>query len=198
MILLTCAVAAELEFVRPGDGIATLVTGVGPVEAACAIAAALCAHRYQLVVSAGLAGSFDGSLAIGDGVIVAEDTMEIGLEDGAPMQLPNNEPLVETVYSDEALVKRLATKGFPSVRGLTVSRVTSTDETARRLALERGVQVESMEGFAGMRAAQRVGVRAIQLRGISNRCGPRASSGWNFAAGRAGLQHVVSALLDMF
>ncbi|MGC1379514.1 MAG: hypothetical protein WA814_00675, partial [Candidatus Baltobacteraceae bacterium] len=82
------------------------------------------------------------------------------------------------------------------VRGVTVSRVTATEATARRLA-ERGAQVETMEGFAALRAAERAGVPAIEVRGISNRCGDRAASGWNIAAGTAGLRHVLDALFEL-
>jgi futalosine hydrolase len=74
--------------------------------------------------------------------------------------------------------------------------VTASDETASRLAA-RGAQIESMEGFAVLRAAERAGVRAIEVRGISNRCGARESSGWDFAAGTTGLQRVVEALFDV-
>ena len=54
-----------------------------------------------------------------------------------------------------------------------------------------------MEGFAALRAAQRAGVPAIELRGISNRCGDREASGWDFAAGLAGLQRVLGALFEL-
>jgi futalosine hydrolase len=196
MILLACAVDAELAFWRPREGVTTLATGVGPVEASCALAAALHQHRYQLVVNAGLAGTFDGAAAVGDGVVVADDAIELRLEDGAQLALPRGERAVEKARSDPALVERLRAQGFAAVHGITVARVTSTDETARRLASELGAQVESMEGFAALRAAERSGVPAIELRGISNRCGARESSGWNFAAGMAGLARIVNALFD--
>ena len=76
MILLACAVEEEIAFWQPRAGVETLVMGVGPVEAASAIAAALAARRYGLVVNAGLGGAFDGAAQIGDGVVVAEDAME--------------------------------------------------------------------------------------------------------------------------
>jgi futalosine hydrolase len=196
MILLVSAVDAELAFWRPREGVTALATGVGPVEASCALAAALQRHSYELVVNAGLAGAFDGAAAIGDGVVVADDAIELRLENGTPLALPRGERVVEKAHSDPALVDRLRGQGFAAVHGITVSRVTSTDETARRLANELGAQVESMEGFAALRAAQRSGVPAIELRGISNRCGARESSGWNFAAGIAGLARIVNALFD--
>lgn len=197
MILLASAVAAELKFWRSRDDVTTLFTGVGPVEASCAVTAALCQARYRLVINAGLAGAFDGTARIGDGVIVSEDAMELALEDGAALNLPRGEAIVDTARSDSALVARLGSKGFSALRGVTVSRVTSTDETARRLAAELAAQVESMEGFAALRAAELAGVPAIQVRGISNRCGARESSGWDFAAGIAGLERITFALFEL-
>ncbi|MGA7356640.1 MAG: futalosine hydrolase [Candidatus Cybelea sp.] len=196
MILLVSAVDAELAFWRPREGVTALATGIGPVEASCALAAALQQRPYELVVNAGLAGAFDGAAAIGDGVVVVDDALELRLENGTPLTLPRGERVVEKAHSDPALVDRLRGQGFAAVHGITVSRVTSTDETARRLANELGAQVESMEGFATLRAAQRSGVPAIELRGISNRCGARESSGWNFAAGMTGLARIVNALFD--
>jgi futalosine hydrolase len=54
-----------------------------------------------------------------------------------------------------------------------------------------------MEGFAALRAAEIAGIPAIELRGISNRCGARDSSQWNFAAGLAGLQRITDALFEL-
>ena len=197
MILLACAVGGELGFWEDRSDVTTLVTGVGPVEASCALAAALRERDYELVINAGLAGAFDGACGIGDGVVVSEDRLELDLEDGTPLKLPRGERTVQTAHSDSVLAERLAARGFPLVRGVTVCRVTSSETTARRLAAAVGAQVESMEGFAALRAAERAGVPAIELRGISNRCGDRASSGWDFAAGVAGLQRVTNALFEL-
>ncbi len=197
MILLAAAVGAELESWQAPDGVETLITGVGPVEASCAVAAALAQRRYDLVVNAGIAGVFDGAASIGDGVVVAEDTMELALESGAPLALPVGIRLVDTARSDAALVERLKANGFAALRAVTVARVTASETTARRLARECGAQVESMEGFAVLRAAERAGVRAVELRGISNRCGNRETSGWSFAAGVAGLHRVLDALFAL-
>jgi len=197
VILLACAVEKELAFWQPRAGVETLVMGVGPVEAASAIAAALATRRYGLVVNAGLGGAFDGAAQIGDGVVIAEDAMEISLEDGTPLNLPRGERTVEEARSEPSLVAGLWAKGFPVLRGITVARVTSTEETARRLAASRGAHVESMEGFAALRTAQRAGVPAIEVRGISNRCGAQESSAWDFAAGIAGLARVSNALFEL-
>ena len=196
MILLACAVEKELAFWQPSAGVETLIMGVGPVEAASAIAAALAARRYGLVVNAGLGGALSGGAQIGDGVIVGDDTMDLGLETGEPISLPPGARVVDRARSDTTIVERLRARGFAVLNGVTVSSVTATEETACRLA-GRGAQVESMEGFAVLRAAERAGVPAIEARGISNRCGVRERSDWDFAAGAAGLQRVIEALFDV-
>ena len=195
MILLACAVQRELGFWSSRHDVETLVTGVGPVEAAYAVAHALAQQRYRLVVNAGVAGVFGGAAKIGDGVVVADEAFELALENGRPVVLPEGQTVIDKARSNSLLVAQLQTKGFPALHGITVSHVTATDETAARLA-RLGAQVESMEGFAVLRACERAGVPAIELRGISNRTGSRESSGWDFEAGVAGLARITQALFE--
>lgn len=197
MILLACAVEAELEFYQPRDDVETLITGVGPVEAACTITRALNRRSYRLLINAGVAGAFGSAPRVGDGVVAVDDQMELGLEDGAPITLSWGEAILAKASSDRQLVGRLHAMGFAAVHGVTVAHVTSTEATAARLAAQLGAQVESMEGFAALRAGELAGVPAIQIRGISNRCGDRETSGWDFAAGLAGLRKIADALFEL-
>ena len=196
MILIACAVRGELPALPPLPQVELLVTGVGPIESAVAVSRALARGRYDCVISAGIAGAFAGCAAVGDAVIVADERMEIDLETGESIPLPNGAATVERASSDRALVDRLATRGYRSVRGLTVARVTATHATAmRRAAL--GVDVESMEGFAVLRAAQIAAVPAIEVRGISNIAGERAVGGWDFTAGARAADRILHELLDV-
>lgn len=197
MILLAAAVEAELASWRPREDVEMLVTGIGPIEASCTIATALAGRQYRLVVNAGIAGAFDGAASVGEGVVVVDDTIELDLENGGALTLPAGANIVNRAHSDPALVEGLQSKGFSALHGITVARVTACEATARRLATQRGAQVESMEGFAVLRAAARVGVPAVEVRGISNRCGERRSSGWDFAAGVAGLHRILDALFGL-
>ncbi|MEO9171183.1 MAG: futalosine hydrolase [Candidatus Baltobacteraceae bacterium] len=196
MILLVCAVPKELAWLGPRADVEVLVAGVGPVDAAARVARALTKRRYDAVLCAGIAGAFRGVAAVGDGVIVGEETMELSLETGERLVLPDGGVAADRVPADAHLIEALAAFGFPLVRGITVSRVTSTDATAARLRM-RGAEIESMEGFAVLRAAQLAGVPAIEVRGISNIVGDRSESAWDFEAGLLGLRRVLNATLDL-
>lgn len=196
MILVACAVGKELEFFRPQPHVEMLVTGVGVVEAAASVSRALAQSTYDLVISAGIAGAFEDAAEIGEGVVVADDLLQLDIETGAPLALPDGLRVIDRAGSDLVLVDRLVELGFRSVRGLTVTRVTATDHTAERLA-SLGVGVESMEGFAVLRAAEIAGVPAIEVRGISNIVCERSRSRWDFAAGAAGAEKILDALLSL-
>ena len=196
MILIACAVRKELGDFRAPDHVEMLVTGIGPVESAIAVSRALAQSRYDLVVSAGIAGAFEGAAEIGEGVVVTEEIFELDLETAVPIALPDGARVIDRAGSDLTLVDRLVELGFRSVRGVTVPRVTATDRTASRLA-QHGAGIESMEGFSVLRAAEVAAIPAIEVRGISNLVCERSKSGWDFDAGVRGLEKVLRALLTL-
>ncbi|TAM85523.1 futalosine hydrolase [bacterium] len=178
-LLIVSAVPAELP--PPAPALTLLAAGIGPVEAASAVAAALAREAYGAVVSVGIAGSF-GSVACGGIAIVTEDILaELGVEGGETMQLPPDVALVDRAYADPVLVEA-ARRALPEAavgRGVTVSMVTATDQRAAELRQRFDPLVESMEGFAVLRAAQRAGVRALEVRAVSNLVGMRDRAAWD-------------------
>ena len=196
MILVVCAVGRELDWMNSRAGVELLTTGVGPVDAAAKVARALALKKYEVVINAGIAGAMPGVANVGDAVVVGEEMMPLELETGESLILPPASVLFNRVSADAALSETITALGFPLVRGITVSQVTSTDTTAIKLQA-RGAEIESMEGFAVLRAAQLAGVSAVEVRGISNIVGDRKKSGWDFDAGLSGLRRVLNATLDL-
>lgn len=195
MILLVAATPQEIALLGEDPHIEKLICGIGPVEAAVQTARALAQRPYRLVINAGIAGALDDFAHVGDAVVVAEDRIALELETGAEMTLPAGLLVHHHVRADAHLVAALVHRGFPSATGLTVTHVTATDATAARIA-QSNINVESMEGFAVLRAAELAGISAVQVRGISNRVGDREKSGWDFAAGVAGCERILRALLE--
>jgi len=196
LILVVCALAAELRGLEPRDGVDVLAAGIGPVEAAAATARALALGAYAAVVNAGIAGAFRGRARIGEALLVREERLsDLGLEGGGALTLPDGASLIGSVAADPDLLARCDGL-LPRGRGLTVAQVTTTDATAERLLRKYDADVESMEGFAVLRAALLAGVPALEVRGISNEVGDRAHSGWDFGAGSRAAVAALNAVLD--
>ncbi len=197
MILVVCALLAELRYVSERPNVEVLACGVGPVEAAVAVAGALARGRYDAVVNAGIAGAFRGSARVGDAVLVRDDVLaDLGLEGGGPLSLPDGATLVERTTADSALLGICTPTALPLVRGVTVAQVTATDATAARLRARYAADVESMEGFSVLRAAAVAKIPALEVRGISNYVGDRVSGEWDFAAGARATARALEAVLD--
>lgn len=188
---------------RTGAGIVdVLAAGIGPVAAAAASATALSCARYDTVLSAGIGGGFDG-VPIGS-VVVADRICFADLGAHSPQgflhhaelgwRVPALEPCPVVT---EALRERLVAAGLPTVVGaiLTVASVTGTRSRADELATAHAPRAEAMEGAGVFHAAQLFGVRAAELRTISNVVGDRDTSAWDFPASLDALQRAAVAAL---
>lgn len=196
MILVVCALPAELRsFTKPAH-VEIFACGVGPVEAALRTARKLAMTPYDLVVNAGIGGAFPGRARVGDAVLVTSETYaDFGLEGGGELAVPPG-TLVDVAHADATLLARLGDEpALPRGTAITVSAVTATAATGERLAARYGAAVESMEGFAVMRAATLAGVAALEVRGISNYVGERARSAWDFEAGTRATAVALTRLL---
>jgi futalosine hydrolase len=199
-LLIVCAVAQELAGLGPREDVEVIEVGVGPVEAGIGTARALAAKRYDAVINAGIAGGFRDRCTVGDAVVVSrEDYVDLGLENGSAFPLPGGLELVRHVEASAGLLRPFLDGLIPVIvgRGVTSATVTSTTARALVLAHRFRADVESMEGFAVLRAAQLAGVPAIEIRGVSNLVGERESNEWNFSAGAEAAIATTEAFLDV-
>jgi futalosine hydrolase len=197
MILVVCALLPELRYFKQRPDVEVFACGVGPVEAALGTARKLALGPYEFVVNAGIAGAFRPHARIGEAVLVALETLaDLGLEGGAPLELPGGATLIERERAHAGLLARCADCGLPTATGITVSQVTTTAATAQRLVRRYGAHIESMEGFSVLRAAAVAQVPALEVRGISNYVGDRDQSEWDFAAGARATAVALDAVLD--
>ena len=145
-VLLVAATEREL---GGQDG---LVCGVGPVEAAATVAAALSDERPRAVLHIGIAGAHRGSGFPVGAIVVGSEAV---YEDRPPTLRLG----VRSVVADPTLVALAARcVGTAPITIGTTARVGGTSECA----------VEAMEGFAVLRACQLADVPAVEVRAISN------------------------------
>ncbi|MET9613219.1 futalosine hydrolase [Kitasatospora indigofera] len=188
---------------RAGTGIDVLAAGVGPAAAAAGAATALALHRYDLVVSAGIAGGFAphapvGSAVVADAIVAADlgaETPE-GFADVTALGFGTvrHTPPPAAVL---AAAGALRTAGLAVATGavLTVSTVTGSAGRAGELAARHpGAAAEAMEGFGVAEAAARHGLPALEVRTVSNAVGPRDRSAWRIGEALAALAGAFAAL----
>jgi nucleoside phosphorylase len=141
-----------------------LVCGVGPVEASVATARALALRRFDAVLHVGLAGARD--LPVGSVVVGTESVY---------CDLSAEWPVVDRVTPDTGLVERVRA-ALPDAAAAPIH--TSAAVGAASDTVSSGPLVEAMEGFGVLRAAERAGVPALEVRVVSNEIGEEDRSRW--------------------
>ena len=176
-VLVVAATALEL---APLEGYETLCCGIGPVEAAIATTRRLEEARPRGVLHVGIAGARDlepGALVIGEEAVYCD-----------VVDAPSGLELVDRAAPDGRLFDA-ARRALPEAAVLPIG-------TAARVGGAAGCcDVEAMEGFAVLRAAEAAGVPALELRAVSNRFAD-ARNAWRIDAALAALAAAVPRVLE--
>jgi len=170
-------VAATKEELAGAGGAATLVCGVGPVEAAATTARALVALRPAALLHVGIAGArgFDEpAIAIGSEAVYCDADDERWI----PLRLRPDERLFEA-----------ARRALPGARALPIG-------TTARVGGGTGCEVEAMEGYAVLRAAALAGVPALEVRALANEVAEPDRARWRFDDAKALLAATLPGLIE--
>ncbi len=174
--------ATERELASP-DGWLALECGVGPVEAGATTAMAIARHRPTIVLHVGIAGACrrrafaPATLVIG----TAARYCDLGVKTYfAP----------STVLAAPALLAAAA-RLLPAAPQLVIG-------TSARIGGATDCDVEAMEGFAVLRAAELAGVPAIEIRAISNDIDELDRGRWHFDAAFAAITEATPILVREF
>jgi len=161
-ILVVAATAREL---AAGDGWRTLACGVGPVDAAAGTAAAIAEHRPAVILHVGIAGARRQAA-------LAPTTLVVGTE-ARYCDLTVPERFAPRVVAVPPALVEAARRALPSAVAMPIG-------TSARVGGTSGCDVEAMEGFAVLRAAQLAGVPAVEVRAISNEIEEDDRARWRF------------------
>jgi futalosine hydrolase len=176
VLLVVAATDRELD---GADGAATLLCGIGPVEAALATARAIEQLRPSAILQVGIAGS---KTLDPPAVVLGSEAVYCDIVD--PLA---RIPRVERVEADAELLAA-ARRALPEAVELPIG-------TSARVGGGRTFDVEAMEGFAVLRAAQLAGIPAVELRTISNRVDEVDRSLWRFDDAFAALADALRRVL---
>ena len=168
-------IAATGRELAPVDGAQSVACGIGPVEAAVATARALAELRPDVLLHVGIAGA--RGLAPLDLVLGSE---AIYCDAAGPL-------VPARVLPDPSLLERLRAE-FPGAEVRPIG-------TSARVGGTSGVDVEAMEGFAVLRAAELAGVPAVEARVISNEIDEPDRARWRLDDALAALAEILPRLV---
>jgi futalosine hydrolase len=195
---------SEHSFEQNGHIVTICIAGVGMVATAYSTTKALLTGRYDLAIQAGIGGSFDKDIALGEIVMVSSEQFgDLGAEDNGSyidifdLGLIQMDGLpftgTELLNPGSPIHEKI---GLKQAKSLTVNTVSGHASTIERLAAQYNCQVESMEGAAFHYCCLLEKVPFLQLRAISNYVEPRDKSKWKMGAAVNNLNNYIIQLLD--
>ncbi|MDQ6812998.1 MAG: futalosine hydrolase [Bacteroidota bacterium] len=179
-------------------------SGVGMLSSCFSISKLIFEQRPDLIIQAGIAGSFNNKIPLGNVVAVRDEIAgDIGVEENGsfkdlfdlnlqhPDLFPFNERrLVNTSFDALNYLK------LPAVTGLTVNEITTRPARIEALKIRYQPAIESMEGASLHYCCLQTGTQFLQMRSISNYVGERDKSKWNFKAAFHNLTKTILAYIE--
>ncbi|RYG52980.1 MAG: futalosine hydrolase [Chitinophagaceae bacterium] len=181
----------------------TLITGVGSTATTYALTRHLLWRTPELVIQAGIGGSFSWDLPPTSVAFINEEVIaDLGAIDNGELSDIFDLGLAaedEHPFTNRMLVNPNSESwkrfGLPFVRGATINCISSTPEQVQSIKNKYGPVIESMEGAALHYSCIMEQIPFIQLRGVSNFVGERDKSKWKMMEAIAGLNVKLKELL---
>jgi len=182
-----------------------LYTGIGIVATSYKLTKELQQKKYDLVINAGICGSYSNGLEIGAVVKINQDTfIDLGLENENTFT-----SIFETSLSDKdeapfsnGWIQSHGTNSsrtfnfLPSVNGGTASTVSGSYNTIKKIQKHFDVDIESMEGAACYYVCALENIQHIAIRSVSNYVKPRKENQWDFELSVNNLAKVLFTIIQ--
>jgi futalosine hydrolase len=203
-ILIVSATESEIaSFINSNSGIDVCITGVGAPQCMYHLQQQLFQTNYDLVIQAGIAGTFNGAFNLGQTVLVKYDTFaDIGFEE--------NEQF--TSLFDSGFAKK---NDFPFTGGwlkndhpyliesnlavataITINKISDNKLQTLQMSNTYQAELESMEGAALHYVCLQNSVDFLQVRSISNQVGERNKLNWKMMEAIADLNKNMELILN--
>ncbi|HEY1202307.1 MAG TPA: futalosine hydrolase, partial [Niastella sp.] len=181
----TINLLAERDSIIGNNRFNVLIAGIGSMSTTYWLTKTIANKRPDMLIQAGIGGSFSASYPPGSVVLVNEEvTGDLGVEE-------NNEfkdvfdmglPQITDPYTGKSLVNNnlelLQQQKLPLVKSVTISEISTRPQRIQQLQQKYQPVVESMEGAAFHYVALTEKIPFIQLRAISNFVGERDKTKW--------------------
>lgn len=205
-ILLVAATTFEVErFIKNNKSAEVVISGVGVPVTMYHLMKKMINDTYDLVIQAGIAGTFSGRVKKGEVVLVKRDCFaDIGVEEKSKFKT-----VFDLGFADENrfpfnggwLVNdnsMLQTTHLKVVNAATVNRLSDRKKQVLRLLEVFNADIESMEGAALHYICRQMDVPFLQMRAISNKVGERDKNKWRIKKAVENLNSELIKLVQIF
>lgn len=191
-------------FTKGEQKITLLITGVGMTHTALNLGRFLVIESPDLVINAGIAGSFSKKIELGAVVqVISERFADLGVEeaDGRFTDVHEMDLLAANEFPFEKgqlmHPEGHQFKFLPTANGLTVNKVHGTAASISALKKKYAADIETMEGAAFFLACMTADVSFLAIRSISNFVEPRNRAAWDLPLAIGNLNAVLVNLINV-
>jgi len=165
-----------------------LIPGIGMMVTAFHLGQRLSKKKYDLVINAGICGSINHSLKIGEVVDVVEDCVsDLGAEErdrfltvfDLGISDPDALPYIKGILINKSEMESRVLQRLPKVKGATVNKIAGSVQRIENSGSVYSPEVETMEGAAFLYACLTQGIPCAQIRAVSNYVEERDKSKWD-------------------
>jgi len=206
-LLIVTATEAEIKLLKDSCSelqqkhqINFLHTGVGMAVTAYALTKELMQNNYDLVINAGIAGSFFRGIKVGEVVMVQHELFaELGAEDDkdfikfSEMNLPG-----PYAFKNAKVLSGAYYSSLKKVKAATVNKVHGNEENISAFIKLHSTEIESMEGSSIAMVCEAEQIPYVQIRSISNYVTKRNRDAWDIPTAiknlNEGLRKLISEL----
>ncbi len=185
-ILIVAATLQEIRsFVNLHNDIDILICGVGIPLTVYHLTNKLLQQKYDIVIQAGIGGSFSKKLKAGEVVAITQDTFaDIGIEENKNFKTifqmgfedENKFPFKKGWLNNNSEI--LYASSLKKAIGVSINKITDRKKTTKQLNKLFKAEIESMEGAAFHLVCLQQNIEFLQIRSISNMVGERDKTKW--------------------
>lgn len=185
-------------------GAEVLISGIGIASTVYHVTKKLMQTKYDLVIQAGIAGTFTNDLNLGEVVLISSDTFgDLGIEETGVFKSLFTSNLTnenDFPFTNGWLINRhklLNGALLKTVTAITVNKITDDKKRIEKQRNMFNAQTESMEGAAFHYVCLHMNIPFLQVRSISNVVGERDKSKWKMKEAIVNLNNELNKIIHI-
>jgi futalosine hydrolase len=201
-ILVVAATETEIApFIAQNNEAEILITGVGAPACIYALTKKLSQQKYDLVIQAGIAGTFRNQFALGETYFVKTDLFaDLGIQEGNNFYTLFDGGFLQPDLLPYTKAQLLNTTenyfGLKQANAITINTVSDSLAQTELYKKKYDADIESMEGAAFHYVCIQENISFLQIRSISNFVGERVKTNWKMKESIESLNENLIRIID--